>query len=157
MRYTALMLSALTGLVLGSGVRFGWADENCPSGQKAPAKQSPSSSSSLDEIQLSLAQKGKTLVTQLGRTFCLRLPGDRANGTWSLTKLTGDALKQTGKAEYVSGPHDPGKVGGVSIFRFTAAKPGKSTIKASFAPAQKQKGKPATNNYSVDIVVTNRG
>jgi predicted secreted protein len=146
------MLSALAVIALAPGGGPGWAAENYGPAQKGPAK---SSSNTLDEIQLSIAQKGKTLVTQIGQTLCLRLPGDRANGSWSLTSVSGDALKQTGKAEYFSGPHDPGKVGGVYVFRFKTVKVGKSTIKASFTPAQK--GKPATNSYTVSIVVASRG
>ena len=119
------MRSAVAVIALNLCARLVPAAENCKQPEKGPAR---STSNAMDEIQLSLAQKGKTLVTELGQTLCLRLPGDRANGSWSLSKLTGNALRQTGKSQYIAGPHDVGKIGGVTVFRFKAVKSGKSTI-----------------------------
>jgi predicted secreted protein len=164
MRFTTLAFSTVFVLCLGIARQPLGAAENCPPGTKPAASQSrpaasqsktsasQSSAGAADEVQLSMAQKGKRLVTSPGAKLCLRLPGDRGNGSWALTKLAGGALEQVGKSEYIADSRDnPGKMGGVFVFHFKAAKSGRATIKASFTPTQK--GKAPTNNYSVDIVV----
>ena len=110
-----------------------------------------------DAIQLTDAQRSKMVTATVGKTLVLRLPGDRAltgGATWELTRLTGDAVLvyNGGKPEYkAADERGPGRVGGAFIFKFKAAKPGRSKINAVFArPGQKDK---PTNTYNVEVLV----
>jgi len=102
-------------------------------------------------IQLTEAHKGKAITANVGRTLVLRLPGDRATGaTWQLNRLSGDAVQQVGRPEYVENDRGVGRLGGATVFKFQAVKPGRTSLKASFSrPGDKK----SLNTYTVEILV----
>lgn len=81
-------------------------------------------------IKLTALNHGKTIVAAVGEKIIVTLSGNATTGfAWSLAKLDGQSVKQTGKAEYV--PDDAkGKVGvgGKYTFTFEAAKAGKTAL-----------------------------
>jgi len=107
------------------------------------------------EVQLTESDRGQTAVVPLGKSIVLRLPGDRAAGyNWEIGSVSGDAVKLLGKPEYVPAREPPRKssLAGAFIFRFSAVKVGRSTIRLQYVrPGQKKSA--LGQVYRVDIVV----
>lgn len=128
-----------------------------PAGKSKKSTDGADSSSvpGADEIQLTYADKMKLVTATVGKTLFLRLPGSDSTGfQWEITQLTGDAIKSVGEPEYKRAKKSPEGVGmpGVYIFKFEAAKLGKSSLKLVYHRPSDKKKAPA-NTFAVKILV----
>lgn len=82
-----------------------------------------------------ISSNGKTLDAKIGDVIEIKLDGNPTTGySWSVTKIDGVAIKQSGEAEYQQKNND-GRVGGggTFTFKFTAEQVGQTTLNLGYA------------------------
>jgi predicted secreted protein len=80
-------------------------------------------------VELSGADHGRTVRTQVGEEFLLRLPEDWASGyTWQFTDPVDELLAVVGSAFEGASPAGPGR-GGHLVMRLRGRRPGVATIR----------------------------
>jgi inhibitor of cysteine peptidase len=87
-------------------------------------------------VRLSESDNGKTITVAAGAPIVIVLEGNIATGyRWKCVGLSGDAVEQTGDAEYQDDPHPPNRMGSGGKFTipFEAAKPGTSSIRLGYS------------------------
>jgi inhibitor of cysteine peptidase len=92
----------------------------------APVKKAPK------PMQLTDADKGKTVAVAAGKAFDVVLKGNASTGfQWKVEKIDGDAVEKIGKVDYVLDPNPKrmAGVGGRYVLHFKAAKAAKTKIR----------------------------
>ena len=85
--------------------------------------------------QLTVADHGKTVKIDSGKSFDLVLEGNPSTGfQWQAAKIEGDSVMQVGKPDYTQKKHPERMVGvgGTYVFHFKVVKPGKTKIKLNY-------------------------
>jgi inhibitor of cysteine peptidase len=88
----------------------------------------------------------------------ISLKGNPTTGfEWRMVELKSEVVKADGKGEYVPDKNDPPRVGsgGTYVFKFTAAKPGKATLKFEYLRPW-EKDKAPAQKFSVNLVVAEK-
>ena len=96
--------------------------------------------------QLSEADNGKTFNLKVGDLLTISLKGNFTTGYgWQTAKLDGEAVEQMGEPIYTTDPSPKGMtgVGGMFLFKFNAAKPGKTQISLECVRPWEKNIKPA--------------
>jgi inhibitor of cysteine peptidase len=105
--------------------------------------------------KLTDADKGKTIKVKQGDVITVSLKGNPTTGySWRSAKTPGEALEAVGKPQYTVNPHPPGMVGvgGVFVFTFKAAKPGKAEIQLEYVrPWEKDKKPVQTFSAMIEV------
>jgi inhibitor of cysteine peptidase len=111
-----------------------------------------------DAIKLTQADDGKTIKTATGKKIEISLKGNPTTGfEWRMAELKSEVVKADGKGEYVPDKNDQPRVGsgGVFVFKFIAAKPGKATLKFEYLRPW-EKDKAPAQKFSVNLVVAEK-
>jgi inhibitor of cysteine peptidase len=108
-------------------------------------------------VQITRLDNGQTVTATEGTDVIISLPGGIATGyAWTVTSVTGTAVKQDGNVSFADDP-GPGTPGGAGIFsvHFNSATAGKSTISMVYGRSF-NKRQPAVRSFSVTINVVPR-
>ena len=93
-----------------------------------------------------------------GKKVEIRLKGNPTTGfQWRLAELKSEVVKADGKETYIPDKYDPPRVGsgGMYLFKFVAAKPGKATIKLEYLRSWEKNKSPA-EKFSVNVIVAEK-
>ena len=126
-------------------------------GSLLPAADKPKDKDG-DAIKLTLADDGKTIKAATGKKIEISLKGNPTTGyDWRMVELKSEVVKAEGKGEYVPDKFDAPRVGsgGTFVFKFTAAKPGKATLKFEYLRPW-EKDKAPAQKFSVNLVVAEK-
>ena len=105
--------------------------------------------------KLTAVDNGKTVNVKVDDLVAISLKGNPTTGyRWRTAKLDGKAIEQTGDPKYTTDPHRPGMVGvgGMFVFTFKAAKPGKAAVSLEYARSFEKNKKPV-KTFAVTIEV----
>ena len=120
------------------------------------AKDAPAAPSRKAEksMQVTDAEDKKTVAVPAGKAFDIVLKGNATTGfEWQVEKIDGDAVKQTGKVDYVSdkSPEDSVGVGGTFVFHFKVTEAAKTKIRlVHVRPWEKDKSRAKTFEVVID-------
>jgi inhibitor of cysteine peptidase len=143
MRYTMLAIIGLS-MFLGFGALLSAADK-----QKNPEN---------DVIKITVKDNDKTIKTAMGKKLEIQLKGNPTTGfEWHMAELKSEVLKAEGKMTYIPDKFDPPRVGsgGIFVFKFITAKPGKATLKFEYLRSW-EKDKAPAEKFSVNIIVADK-
>jgi len=105
--------------------------------------------------KLTAADNGKTIKLKLGDLVTISLKGNPTTGfSWRTAKLDGKSLEQKGEPKYTTNRHQPGMVGvgGMFVFTFKAAKPGKTEVNLEYVrPWEKNKKPVETFTATIEV------
>ena len=98
---------------------------------------------------------GKTIKVKVGDLVAISLKGNPTTGfSWRTAKLDGKAIEQIGDPKYTTNRHRPGMVGvgGTFLFKFKAAKSGKTEVNLEYVrPWEKDKKPVKTFAVTVEV------
>jgi inhibitor of cysteine peptidase len=109
-------------------------------------------------IKITVADNGKTIKAVTGKKMEIQLKGNPTTGfDWRMADLKSDVLKTDGKMTYIPDKNDPPRVGsgGIFVFKFVTAKPGKATVKMEYLRPW-EKDKAPAEKFSVNIIVSDK-
>jgi inhibitor of cysteine peptidase len=127
------------------------------SGSFLPAADKPKDKDS-DVIKIALPDDGKTIKTATGKKIEISLKGNATTGfEWRMVELKSEVVKAEGKGVYVPEKNNPPRVGsgGIFVFKFTAAKPGKIALKFEYVRPW-EKGRDPAQKFSVNLIVAEK-
>jgi len=125
--------------------------------QTATPQTAPQTAAPQPATQITRLDYGQTVTVTEGTDVIISLPGAIGTGyAWTVTSVTGTAVKQDGKVTFVDdpGPGMPGLPGVFSV-HFSSATPGSTTISMVYGRSF-DKLKPAVRSFSVTIKVVPR-
>ncbi len=105
--------------------------------------------------KLTNADDGKTVAVKVGDLITISLKGNPTTGySWRTAKLDGKAIEQMGDPKYTINSHRSGMVGvgGTFVFKFKAAKPGKTGVNLEYVRPWEKNKKPV-QTFTVTIEV----
>ena len=112
---------------------------------EAPATKASEKPAAEPATKLTDADDGKTFKVKVGDVVAISLKGNPTTGySWRTAKLDGKAVEQAGQPKYTTNPHRPGMVGvgGKFVFRFNAAKSGKTQVHLEYVRPWEKNIKP---------------
>jgi inhibitor of cysteine peptidase len=118
---------------------------------KAPAAAEPAQ-------KLTEADNGKTIKLKVGDLVTISLKGNPTTGySWRTGKLDGTAVEQAGEPKYTTDPHGQGMVGvgGTFLFKFNAAKVGKTEVNLEYVRPW-EKGTKPVKTFAATIEVESK-
>ena len=105
--------------------------------------------------KLTEADNGKTIKVKVGDLVVITLKGNPTTGfSWRTAKLDGKAIEQAGDPKYTTNRHRPGMVGvgGTFVFKFKAAKSGKTEVNLEYVrPWEKDKKPVKTFSATIEV------
>jgi inhibitor of cysteine peptidase len=105
--------------------------------------------------KLTEADNGKTIKVKVDDLVVISLVGNPTTGfSWRTAKLDGKAIEQVGDPKYTTNRHRPGMVGvgGTFMFKFNAAKAGKTEVNLEYVrPWEKDKKPVKTFAVTVEV------
>jgi inhibitor of cysteine peptidase len=104
-------------------------------------------------LRLTDADNKKTVALPVGTLFDVALKGNASTGfQWQVGKIEGDAVRQTGKVDYVPDKHPARMVGfgGTFVFHFNVVKAAKTRLHLVYVRPW-EKNKPPEKTFDVTI------
>ena len=124
-----------------------------PPTRRPPVKRPPVKAP-VTLLALTVADNGKTITAGIGQRITVRLAGNITTGySWSVTSLTGTAVRQEGKIRYTASPAPKGMVGsgGFSLATFKAFRNGRAVLTMGYKRPWEKKKPVRTFTVTIDV------